>query len=146
MPPNIVNVVATASLGRALDLQTLASLFPEKVHYEPSGFNRALVRVASAHATVQLFRSGRMIVSGARSPTAAKQTLVRVAMELGLRRPRRFAVANIVASWTLEPREANEEHHIENPFAYVKVCRSGHVFCTGAKSRADLKQLFESIQ
>lgn len=144
--PKIVNLVLTAALGRHVNLQALANRFPHKVRYDPENprFPGALIRI-DRRVSLRLFPTGRIIMTGPQnSPTVAKQRLIHTVRELGFRRPRTVALVNMVATWTLAPRDEDEMHEVGS--AYVKVSRTGKVFCTGVTSRQELKHVVENIQ
>jgi len=139
--PKIVNLVVTAALGRHVNLRGLANRFPQKVRYDPEG---ALIWV-DRKVKIRLFRTGKMVMFGAqRSLATAKHHLMRTMVELGFRRPRNITVVNMVATWTLAPRDATERHQVNG--AFVQVTPAGKVFCTGVKNRPELKRVFEAIQ
>lgn len=140
------NVVAVADLGGELDLAQLAQRFPDKIQpYNPAQFAGLRVRADTQSLTVTFFRSGRVTVTGARSPLAAKMGLSRCLREFGLGRYASFRVVNLVATWTL-PHAKTGTRYIEDPSAFVRISRKGHVFCTGVKSHAELNRVYRLIQ
>ena len=62
----IENVVASTALGRELDLPSLAKTL-EGAEYEPEQFPGLVYRLKSPKAATLLFRSGKVVCTGAKS-------------------------------------------------------------------------------
>ena len=71
-PPNLVNIVATASLisdshkGYRLDLRKIAQ-WCRNVEYNPGRFNACVMRVREPKACGLIFSTGKIVITGARS-------------------------------------------------------------------------------
>lgn len=61
----VVNLVATANLNKALDLFQIA-LKLDTVEYEPEQFPGAILRIADPKITLLLFKNGKVICAGAK--------------------------------------------------------------------------------
>jgi transcription initiation factor TFIID TATA-box-binding protein len=98
--PVIQNVVATFSMGRRVDLRELtrATGF---MHYNPTKFAAAIVRLRSPATTCMVFASGKVVCTGARSEQLACITshkLVRLFARKGVPMSMNgFSVQNIVS-------------------------------------------------
>jgi transcription initiation factor TFIID TATA-box-binding protein len=103
-PFRIVNVVATVALDRAIDLESLAQLFPrEVVHDEQTyGGRVAYFKSATMQGKVTIFRSGKMISVGTRSPEEARRELILVAKALKSTLKTEPTIQNIVVTASLE--------------------------------------------
>ncbi len=64
------NVVATADLGRSLDLDPVVMTIPRSL-YEPEHFPGVIIRRQNPKCTILLFASGRLVCIGADSEEAA---------------------------------------------------------------------------
>jgi len=73
--PTLQNIVSTAKLGANLDLYKIA-LEGRNVEYKPKHFAAAIMRIRDPKTTALIFRSGKMVCTGAKSEldshTAAK--------------------------------------------------------------------------
>lgn len=73
--PQLQNIVSTAKLGSVLDLFKIA-LNGANVEYKPKRFAAAIMRIREPKTTALIFRSGKMVCTGAKSEkdsyTAAK--------------------------------------------------------------------------
>ena len=73
--PTLQNIVSTAKLGTSLDLYKIG-LEGRNVEYKPKRFAAAIMRIREPKTTALIFRSGKMVCTGAKSEqdshTAAK--------------------------------------------------------------------------
>ena len=73
--PTLQNIVSTAKLGTDLDLYKIG-LEGRNVEYKPKRFAAAIMRIREPKTTALIFRSGKMVCTGAKSEqdslTAAK--------------------------------------------------------------------------
>ena len=81
---SIVNVVATATLDRNVDLEFLKESFPREVVHDPEiyGGRAAYFKSNKMEGRVSIFSSGKMISVGTKSQDKAKQELVLVTNRL----------------------------------------------------------------
>ena len=68
---DIVNVVASGSLGVELDLNTIAKELPEIVDYDPEKYPGAYFRFGESRPLITLYRTGKYIITGAGSEEEA---------------------------------------------------------------------------
>lgn len=82
---SIVNVVVTATLNKPVDLESLSSLFPKMVIYNPDAYPPpvpAYFKSSNMRGKVSIFPSGKMISVGTRSEEEAKKELSLVVNKL----------------------------------------------------------------
>jgi transcription initiation factor TFIID TATA-box-binding protein len=83
--PNIQvqNIVATADLGSAINLNSVAiTVGLERVEYEPEQFPGLICRLGDPRVVLLLFGSGRLVCTGARSPSDAQRAVQNITKEL----------------------------------------------------------------
>lgn len=72
---SVSNVVGTADIGRELDLNALTiGLGLENAEYEPEQFPGLIYRPEGYNCVVLMFRSGKVVVTGANSVEVAEET------------------------------------------------------------------------
>jgi transcription initiation factor TFIID TATA-box-binding protein len=163
----IENVVASASLGVPVKLEKLVSNL-DGVEYEPEQFPGLVMRVKEPKAAALIFSSGKLVCTGAKSPTDAKLVIERIVKrmnKIGLKIPGSYKVQleNIVASATLD-RELNLNniafslenteyepeqfpglvYRIDDPRVTFLLFGSGKIICTGGRSIQDVKRAVSS--
>jgi transcription initiation factor TFIID TATA-box-binding protein len=78
----VVNLVATANLNRALDLfQTALKL--DNVEYEPEQFPGAILRINEPKITLLLFKNGKVICAGAKREELLRKGLRKASEMVG---------------------------------------------------------------
>jgi transcription initiation factor TFIID TATA-box-binding protein len=161
-PINIQNVVASATLGQNLDLNSIRRVFPS-TEYRPESFPGLVFRLKKPKTVTLIFSSGKMICTGSKSERQAKKAVARVVDEL-----RRngivitgspiIQIQNIVASaglngsidlekmaYTLERTMYEPEqfpglvYRIDEPKAVFLVFSSGNFVCTGTKNEEEVQ-------
>jgi len=159
----IENVVASASLGVPVKLEKMVSTM-EGVEYEPEQFPGLVMRLKDPKAAALIFSSGKVVCTGAKSPTDAKLVISRIVKRMnkaGFKIPKDYSVQleNIVASarldrelnlnniaFTLENTEYEPEqfpglvYRIDDPRVTFLLFGSGKIICTGGKSIQDIKK------
>jgi len=79
----VQNIVASADLGVDLNLNAIAiGLGLENIEYEPEQFPGLVYRLDSPRVVVLIFGSGKMVVTGGKSPEDARKAVERIAEEL----------------------------------------------------------------
>jgi len=78
--PEIVlqNIVASAELGKPINLELIAMLGEENVAYEPEIFPGLIYRLTEPRVVLLLFRSGRVVCTGAKSEEMIHEALKNV--------------------------------------------------------------------
>ncbi len=79
----VQNIVASADLGVDLNLNAIAiGLGLENIEYEPEQFPGLVYRLDNPRVVVLIFGSGKMVVTGGKSPEDARKAVERIAEEL----------------------------------------------------------------
>src|SRR5579875_2009102 len=77
----IENVVASTSLGDELDLQSIA-LNLDGAEYEPEQFPGLIYRLKVPRTAILLFRSGKVVCTGAKSMKEVEDSIHTVAQQI----------------------------------------------------------------
>jgi transcription initiation factor TFIID TATA-box-binding protein len=101
----IQNIVASVTTGEAIDLGAVVRNFPS-VEYRPQQFPGLVFRLEKPKTTTLIFRSGKMICTGAKSTRhvqEAVENILQVMKERGIinHGEPRIQIENIVATATL---------------------------------------------
>ncbi len=166
----IQNVVASASLGRELDLNSLA-LHLSGAEYDPQVFPGLVYRLKDPKTATLLFRSGKLVCTGAKTYEQVERTIETVVANVrkaGIDIPKApvFEVQNIVASADLgqpvnltsvvislglERVEYEPEvfpglvYRMTDPKVVILLFGSGRLVCTGARQPSDVEVAVEKI-
>src|SRR2546425_55667 len=166
----IENVVASTSLGEELDLQAIA-LALGGAEYEPEQFPGLIYRLKEPKTATLLFRSGKVVCTGAKSLEHVKTAIDMVAKQIEaagipIKKNPVIEVQNIVASSDLgteinlnaiaislgcEKVESEPEqfpglvYRIDVPKVVVLLFGSGKLVCTGARKPSDVEEAVEKI-
>jgi len=166
----IENVVASTSLGEELDLQSIA-LALEGAEYEPEQFPGLIYRLKEPKTATLLFRSGKVVCTGAKSLEHVKVAINKVAKQLEkagvmIKTEPKVEVQNIVASSDLgqeinlnaiaislglerveyEPEQfPGLVYRVDSPKVVVLLVGSGKLVCTGAKKPQDVEAAVSKI-
>ncbi|MCK4366411.1 MAG: TATA-box-binding protein [Thermoplasmata archaeon] len=166
----IENVVASTSLGEELDLQAIALALTGS-EYEPEQFPGLIYRLKEPKTATLLFRSGKVVCTGAKSLEDVHKAIRKVAKQIedaGIKvnTDPDVEVQNIVASSDLETKinlnaiaislglekvEYEPEqfpglvYRIDDPKVVVLLFGSGKLVCTGARKPDDVKRAVEKI-
>lgn len=166
----IENVVASTSLGEELDLQKIAYTLDE-AEYEPEQFPGLIYRLKEPKTATLLFRSGKVVCTGAKSLEDVRKAINKVAQAVGsvgipiIKHPE-IEVQNIVASsdlgteinlnaiaisLSLEKVEYEPEqfpglvYRLDKPKVVVLLFGSGKLVCTGARKPEDVGEAVDKI-
>lgn len=167
-PPklNIENVVATATLDHRLDLLGITKAF-RNVDYRPKRFPGLVFRLKRPKTSTLIFRSGKMVCTGANSERQARSAIKKVLRLLKkggfiiLSKPK-VEIVNVVASGDVGERIDLEMaadimrnviyepeqfpgliHRMEKPKVVILLYASGKLVCTGAKLE---KQVYSALK
>ena len=159
----IENVVASASLNVPIKLEKLVANL-DGIEYEPEQFPGLVMRLKNPKAAALIFSSGKIVCTGAKSPSDAKVVVSKIVKrmnKLGIKIPKNYKVRleNIVASakldrelnlnniaFTLENTEYEPEqfpglvYRMDDPRVTFLLFGSGKIICTGGRSIADVKR------
>ena len=158
---SVENVVASASVDQKIDLNDITKKFPD-TEYHPDQFPGLVFRLASPRTATLIFRTGKMVCTGAKSEemaVKAVQTVVKQLRKGGIKikKDAVITVQNIVAAINLGgkihleqaarklPRSMYEPeqfpgliHRMLDPKTVILLFASGKLVCTGAKKEADV--------
>ncbi len=166
----IENVVASTSLGGVLDLQSIA-LGLDGADYETEQFPGLIYRLKQPKTAILLFRSGKVVCTGAKSMHEVEDSIHSVAGQIKkggqkINLHPKIEVQNIVGE--LRPRERDQSQRyrrdprprpgrvraravpgarvrIDVPKVVVLLFGSGKLVCTGARKPADVEVAVKKI-
>ena len=158
---SVVNVVASASVDQKIDLIEITEKFPD-TEYHPEQFPGLVFRIKSPRTATLIFRTGKMVCTGAKSEELAIKAVNTVVQKLRkekikIKKDAIITVQNIVASINLGgkihlekaaktlPRSMYEPeqfpgliHRMLDPKTVILLFSSGKLVCTGAKKESDV--------
>lgn len=165
----IENIVATVILDQQLDLNAIEHSLPTNVTYQPDQFPGLILRLEKPKTTALIFKSGKMVVTGAKSTQMLIQAVKRIIQLLRKRgivitgRPK-IQVQNIVASgdihaqvnleraaYLLEDSMYEPEqfpgliHRMRDPRVVLLIFSSGKMVITGAKEEREVEEAVTKI-
>ncbi len=166
----IENVVASTTLGTELDLQAIA-LALGGAEYEPEQFPGLIYRLKEPKTAILLFRSGKVVCTGAKSLAQVKTAIDIVSKQIEaagipIKKNPEIEVQNIVATSDLgaqidlnavaislglgkveyEPEQfPGLVYRIDEPKVVVLLFGSGKLVCTGARKPEDVDRAVERI-
>ena len=157
----VQNVVASATLNQKFDLNAIVKGNP-LVEYRPETFPGLVYRIRKPKTAILIFRTGKMVCTGAKSEKEAKKAVNKVVTELkksGIIIPGKpeIKVVNIVASANLLGKIELEEaayslgrtmyepeqfpgliYRMDDPKVVILLFASGKLVCTGATKEEDV--------
>jgi len=158
---SIENVVATGTINQKLDLKDVTKKFPD-IEWHPEQFPGAVFRIKNPKTATLLFRTGKMVCTGAKSEELARKAVKTVVQKLRkggikIKKDATVTVQNIVASIDLGgkisleqaartlPRSMYEPeqfpgviHRVVDPKTVILIFASGKLVCTGGKTEKDV--------
>lgn len=165
----IQNVVASATLGQDLDLSSIVRAFPG-VEYRPEQFPGLVFRLKKPKTATLIFRSGKMVCTGAKSERQSRKAVMKVVDELKrngivISRKPDIQIQNIVASvvlggfidlekttYSLERTMYEPEqfpgliYRMDEPKVVILIFSSGKLVCTGAKKEEEVHRAVTKLQ
>ena len=158
---SIENVVASASVDQKIDLVDVTKKFPD-TEYHPEQFPGLVFRLTSPKTATLIFRTGKMVCTGAKSEEMAIKAVRTVVIKLRkgkikIKKDAVITVQNIVAAINLGgkihleqaarklPRSMYEPeqfpgliHRMVDPKTVILLFASGKLVCTGANKEKDV--------
>lgn len=158
---SVENVVASASVDQKIDLNEVTKKFPD-TEYNPDQFPGLVFRLKTPRTATLIFRTGKMVCTGAKSEAMAVKAVETVVDKLRkggikIKKDAEIVVQNIVAAINLGgkihlehaartlPRSMYEPeqfpgliHRMLDPKTVILLFASGKLVCTGAKKEADV--------
>jgi transcription initiation factor TFIID TATA-box-binding protein len=169
---NIENIVATVTLDQGLDLYAMERSVPN-VEYDPDQFPGLIFRLESPKVTSLIFKSGKMVVTGAKSTEELIKAVKRIIKTLkkhgiDITGKPKIQIQNIVASanlhvnvnldkaaFLLENNMYEPEQfpglifRMDDPKVVLLIFSSGKMVITGAKREEEVyravKKIFEKL-
>ncbi len=156
----VENVVASIRLASYIELETLTSQLSDVE--EKSNFPGLVIKIKKPKATILLFRSGKVVITGTKSVKSLSSIITKVRnrlMDLGIELDAepKIKVENIVSSGsfgkqinldlislTLDRTIYEPEvfpgliYKVEEPKVCFLIFSSGNIICTGAKNNKDI--------
>jgi len=165
---SIENVVATGTINQKLDLTDVTKKFPD-VEWHPEQFPGAVFRLKNPKTTTLLFRTGKMVCTGAKSEEMAKKAVAKVVKmlrkgKIKIKKDATVTIQNIVSSINLGgkihleltartlPRSMYEPeqfpgviHRLVDPKTVILIFASGKLVCTGGKTEKDVHRAVNQL-
>ncbi|XP_050298904.1 uncharacterized protein LOC126737872 [Anthonomus grandis grandis] len=162
------NCVATVDLHTILDL-TKINARTRNSEYNPMRFHGVIMRIREPRSTALIFRSGKIVCTGARNEhdaLLASKKFARIIQKLGFNiKFANFKIQNLVASCDLRfPIKLENLNHMHGQFSSYEpelfpgliyrmikprivllIFVNGKIVFTGAKCREDIKESLENI-
>ena len=167
----VVNIVGTALLGKTFDLDSM-TLALDGAEYEPEQFPGMVYHTEEPKAAFLIFKSGKVVCTGTRSPEMAQDAVKKVVKtlnEIGVdtyENPQ-IEIVNIVASSDLhaelnlnqvavglglenieyEPEQfPGMVYRVYNPKVVLLLFCSGRIICTGARVISDAEKAVDGLR
>jgi len=158
---SIENVVVSATIEQRLDLKEITKKIPD-VEWNPKLFPGAVFRLRSPKTATLLFRTGKMVCTGAKSEEMARKAVKTVVQKLRkgkikIKNEATVTIQNIVSSINLGGRVHLEEaarslprsmyepeqfpgliHRMPDPKTVILIFSTGKLVCTGGKTEKDV--------
>lgn len=165
---SIENVVASASIEQTIDLVNITKKFPES-EYNPKQFPGLVFRLTSPRTATLIFRTGKLVCTGAKSEEIAIKAINTVIQKLRksrikIKNDALIIIQNIVASINLGgkihlekaaktlPRSLYEPeqfpgliHRVIDPKTVMLLFASGKMVCVGAKKELDVYRSVHNV-
>ena len=165
---NVENVVASASVEQTIDLNKITDKFPD-TEYHPEQFPGLVFRLLEPRTATLIFRTGKMVCTGAKSEEMAVMAVNTVVQKLRkgkikIENDAIVTVQNIVAAINLGgkihlekaartlPRSMYEPeqfpgliHRMLDPKTVILLFASGKLVCTGAKKESDVHRSVHNL-
>ena len=158
---SLENVVASASVDQKIDLIEITKKFPN-TEYNPEQFPGLVFRLTKPKTATLIFRTGKMVCTGAKSEEMAVKAVNTVVQMLRkskvkIKKDAVITVQNMVASINLGGKIHLEKaartlarsmyepeqfpgliHRMVDPKTVILLFASGKLVCTGAKNESDV--------
>lgn len=168
---SVENVVATASVeltGERIDLNQVARKYPN-CEYNPERFPGLVMRIDEPRATILIFTTGKMVITGLRHASEAQAVTKKVLDRLHDAKSKitgepEIIIQNIVASGDLhKPVDLNQAsiimenamyepevfpgliYRMADPRTVFLIFSTGKVVCTGAKDKGTVAEAMDVL-
>jgi transcription initiation factor TFIID TATA-box-binding protein len=141
---SVENVVASASVDQKIDLIEITEKFPD-TEYHPDQFPGLVFRLTKPRTATLIFRTGKMVCTGAKSEEMAIKAVNTVVQKLRkgkvkIKKDAVITVQNIVAA--INPGLI---HRMLDPKTVLLLFASGKLVCTGAKKESDVYRSVHNV-
>lgn len=164
----IQNCVSTVNLGCELNLQNI-NFRTRNSEYNPSRFHGVVMRIREPRCTALIFKSGKLVCTGARNEEFANlgtRKFARIIQKLGYSvKFKEFKIQNLVATvdlrFPIRLENLNQMHgqfssyepelfpgliyRMVKPRVVLLIFVNGKIVFTGAKSKAEINESLENI-
>jgi transcription initiation factor TFIID TATA-box-binding protein len=165
----IQNVVASVMFNQKFDLNAIVKGNP-LVKYHPENFPGLVFRLRNPKSATLIFRTGKMICTGAKSEKESRRAVIKVIKELKesgiiIAGKPEIKTVNIVASADLLGKIGLEEtacflskamyepeqfpgliYRIDDPKVVILLFATGKLVCTGATKEDDIPKAVENLR
>jgi transcription initiation factor TFIID TATA-box-binding protein len=165
---SIVNVVSSASIDQKIDLIEISKKFPE-TEYNPEQFPGLVFRLTNPKTATLIFRTGKMVCTGAKSEELSIKSVNIVVQKLRkskikIKKDAVVSIQNIVSSINLGgkvnleqaartlPRSMYEPeqfpgliHRMLDPKTVILIFASGKLVCVGAKLETEVYRSVNNV-
>ena len=165
---SIVNVVSSASIDQKMDLIQIEKKFPE-TEYNPEQFPGLVFRLTNPKTATLIFRTGKMVCTGAKSEELSIAAVNMVVQKLrkakiNIKKDAIISIQNIVSSINLGgkihlekaartlPRSLYEPeqfpgliHRMLDPKTVILIFASGKLVCVGAKLETEVYRSVNNV-
>jgi transcription initiation factor TFIID TATA-box-binding protein len=166
----IQNVVASAVFSQTFDLKAIANAFPWNTEFKER-FPGLVFRLEKPKASMLIFKTGKMVCTGAKSESEVERTIQTVVQKLknggiNVTENPKIYIANIVASVILdgfidleglylqeEGRSIYEPDQFpaviyrwESPPVVFLIFSTGKIVCVGAKKEGEIYETVAELQ
>ncbi|TET64837.1 TATA box-binding protein [Candidatus Bathyarchaeota archaeon] len=166
----IQNIVASAAVNQTISLQLIVERFPH-VEYRPKVFPGLVFRLKKPKTATLIFKTGKMVCTGAKSEKLARQAVNKVTRKLkkqgilSVTSKPIIHIQNIVASAVLggeidlenvvyklkrvmyEPEQfPGAVYRMDNPKVVFLIFSAGKLVCVGAKKEQDVYDAVNKLQ
>ncbi len=165
----IVNIVGTTGLEHDIPLEKMAAALPN-TEYNPEQFPGLVIRIRQPKTSALIFRSGKVVITGAKSMEEMKETVNAIKKHLEKINVKitvdpDITVQNVVASGNInmdlnlnvlavklrnteyEPEQfPGLVYNLDGGKATFLLFSNGKIVCTGTKGREEIEKAVEKLK
>ncbi len=165
----IVNIVGTTGLEHDIPLEKMAAALPN-TEYNPEQFPGLVIRIRQPKTSALIFRSGKVVITGAKSMEEMKETITAIKKHLEKINVKiivdpDITVQNVVASGNInidlnlnvlavklrnteyEPEQfPGLVYNLDGGKATFLLFSNGKIVCTGTKGREEIEKAVEKLK
>ena len=134
---SVENVVASASVEQKIDLNEITEKFPD-TEYHPEQFPGLVFRLKTPRTATLIFRTGKMVCTGAKSEEISAELRPELCRYLGGKIHLEKAARTLPRSMYEPEQFPGLIHRMLDPKTVILLFASGKLVCTGAKKESDV--------